>query len=360
MNRSKIEWCDHTWNPVTGCREGCAYCYAKAMTSRFAGDIRLNMMASEDYKKVSAADGGKQVYVLEKPMLNTTGNRLVYPFGFEPTFHRYRINSLNTLKSGKNVFVGAMTDMFGSCVPDEWISEVMNYCAENQKHNYLFLTKNPKRYVEFFCKCSDFKEEFLSKSMWYGTTVTRTCELSRINYLPESECGAFVSIEPILEDVLLWTNEAPASKLNWIIIGAQTGRGTDKVVPKKEWIENIVSFADKYRIPVFMKDSLISIVEESNMRRDFPQQLQHTEISPKMKKKLYDVCADCNAHMKKRDMITLLARSKRGEQPKQFGFMCRECFRNFCRELGIDVPKLAELTDTFTIGPGDEFKESEE
>lgn len=29
MLKTKIEWCDSTWNPVTGCQHGCEYCYAK-------------------------------------------------------------------------------------------------------------------------------------------------------------------------------------------------------------------------------------------------------------------------------------------------------------------------------------------
>ena len=43
---------------------------------------------------------------------------------------------------------------------------------------------------------------------------------------------------------------------------------------------------------------------------------------------------------KKREMITILARSKRGEQPKQFCFMCRKCFEGFCKENGIEMPDL--------------------
>lgn len=50
-------------------------------------------------------------------------------------------------------------------------------------------------------------------------------------------------------------------------------------------------------------------------------------------------------------MITLLARSKRGEQPKQFGFMCKECFKKFCKEIGLDVPQLAEFAESITIEP---------
>lgn len=29
MNKSAIDWCDFSWNPVTGCNFGCEYCYAR-------------------------------------------------------------------------------------------------------------------------------------------------------------------------------------------------------------------------------------------------------------------------------------------------------------------------------------------
>lgn len=98
MNKSKIEWCDHTWNPITGCRHNCSYCYAKRMTARFAGDVRLNLMAKKDYSTEPAADNSENVFILDKPMLNETGNTLVYPFGFEPTYHKYRMDYPEKLK----------------------------------------------------------------------------------------------------------------------------------------------------------------------------------------------------------------------------------------------------------------------
>lgn len=73
-----------------------------------------------------------------------------------------------------------------------------------------------------------------------------------------------------------------------------------------------------------------------------------------MKRKLYGKCAVCKKDFKKSEMIVLLARSKRGEQPKQFGFMCKECFKKFCKDLGLDIPELIELADSIT------FEESEE
>lgn len=36
MYNSKIDWCDSTWNPVTGCNHGCKYCYARGIAERFA------------------------------------------------------------------------------------------------------------------------------------------------------------------------------------------------------------------------------------------------------------------------------------------------------------------------------------
>lgn len=41
-------------------------------------------------------------------------------------------------------------------------------------------------------------------------------------------------------------------------------------MPKKEWIDHICEVADKNGAAVFMKDSLIPIVGEENMRREFP------------------------------------------------------------------------------------------
>lgn len=329
MNRSKIEWCDHTWNPITGCRHNCPYCYARKNIARFSGDARLNRMAKMDYCMESAADGSGEVYSLDGPMLNETGNPLIYPFGFEPTYHRYRLDTLDKLKMGKNIFVGAMADMFGAWVPDQWIEEVLSECVKRPIHNYLFLTKNPERYCKYGVPDAD--------NMWYGTSITRENEMCLFNQLP-AFCNTFVSIEPILEELKPKEHNVMFQQVKWIIIGAETGRQKDKVIPDTEWIRDIVAEADKSGVPVYMKDSLVSIVGEENMRREFPKQLQKSKLSPKMAKKLFDVCTKCGTRLKKSNMIALLARKKRGEQPRQFGFMCWDCFADFCKELCIDMP----------------------
>lgn len=35
--QNKIDWCDSTWNPITGCLHRCEYCYARGIAERFGG-----------------------------------------------------------------------------------------------------------------------------------------------------------------------------------------------------------------------------------------------------------------------------------------------------------------------------------
>ena len=48
-------------------------------------------------------------------------------------------------------------------------------------------------------------------------------------------------------------------KIDWIILGAVTGKSKDKTVPKRTWIEVLVNKARRTDTPVFMKDSLKDI-----------------------------------------------------------------------------------------------------
>lgn len=92
MNKSGIEWCDHTWNPITGCRHGCSYCYADKMSLRFCGNMKRNMVQTDQYRMEG------DLFVLDKPFMNEDGKPVIYPFGFEPTLHIYRYDTLDKLK----------------------------------------------------------------------------------------------------------------------------------------------------------------------------------------------------------------------------------------------------------------------
>ena len=98
-----------TWNPVTGCRHGCVYCWARRLV-----ETRL--------KKVSRK----------------------YRRGFEPALHEGELNPF--FRPGELVFTVDMGDLFGDWVPEEWIYRVLEVVGRFPRTTFLFLTKNPRRY----------------------------------------------------------------------------------------------------------------------------------------------------------------------------------------------------------------------
>lgn len=243
MQKTKIEWCDSTWNPVTGCLNGCEYCYAQRIAKRFGRGKN---------------DGG--IHVLEEP-IRRDGTKDPYSFGFAPTFHRYRLNEFAKKKRARTIFVCSMADLFGDWVPDEWIEQVLDACAKAPQHRYLFLTKNPNRYLEL-ARAGILPGQ---DNFWYGTSVPTPDTL----FWWSDFHNTFVSIEPMLE-AFPPAEDSTAKKVGWAIMGAMTGPGSKKHQPKKAWVESFLSDAVADGIPVFMKDSLIPIVGEENMKREFP------------------------------------------------------------------------------------------
>ena len=78
----------------------------------------------------------------------------------------------------------------------------------------------------------------------------------------------FISIEPLLEPF----KEFRARGIDWVIVGAETGRRNNRVVPKRKWVEDIVNECRKADVPVFMKSSLADIWEDP-LIQEFPMEL---------------------------------------------------------------------------------------
>lgn len=240
MQKTKIEWCDSTWNPVTGCLHDCPYCYAKATAHRFKG--------------CDAAPEGntdqKLVVLSERLPVTSAGGvtrNAAYPYGFTPTLHEYRLHDPRSKGFGETVFVCSMADLFGDWVPDEWILRVFDACKAAEGHRYLFLTKNPSRYVSL-CRKGMLPE---GDHFWYGSTAVNPDA-----YVFKSDYHhTFVSVEPILAP-FKYPENPQALRDEWIIIGAETGHRAGKVIPRKAWVEEYVRFCQDNEIPVFMKDSM--------------------------------------------------------------------------------------------------------
>lgn len=273
-DRTNIDWCDASWNPITGCLHGCEYCYARRITRRFGNHM------SEFRELENGMDEQMEFHVLDKPFefrragwingvyvdLGTNGKSCPYPFDFEPTFHKYRLDIPKKWTKPRNIFVCSMADLFGEWVPDEWIKAVLDACREAPQHRYLFLTKNPTRYDEL-----EDKDIITGKdqNFWLGSTVTvETRDLLHYNF----GLHTFKSCEPMLAP---WPPAGPPNEKyrgawpEWVIFGAETGNRKGKVVPEKEWIDNAVKMCRNIGAKVFMKESLRGIVG-ADFIQEFP------------------------------------------------------------------------------------------
>lgn len=185
MNRSNIEWCDFTWNPIVGCRNGCSYCWANRMHDRF-----------------------------------NKGNNFSWP-----SFFPGRLNDpLKRIRPAR-IFVCSMADIFSEGVSSAWIEEIIDVIRQTPQHEYYFLTKLPHRYREF-----DFP-----KNCWLGTTVDHRDHAYRISQL--LECGCAYSRFAVVEPLLSSMEGVDFSEMDVVYVGAMTGPGA--IIPEKEWIASV-------------------------------------------------------------------------------------------------------------------------
>lgn len=262
--KSKIEWTEHTWNPVTGCTKisaGCQNCYAENMAKRF---------------------GGKD--------------------GFKVTLHPEKLDIPLKRKKPTTYFVCSMSDLFHEDVPDDFIISIFNTMANSHalySHTFQVLTKRPERMQEIIKKIgTNLKEQrktikkengntecnitfaFPLQGIWLGVTAENQEEANhRIPILLDTPAALrFVSIEPMLDEVDLedirdpkhfpsllrtdvlrgqdihedddnhWT---PSNKLDWVICGGESGQRARPLNPL--WVKSLQEQCAKANVPFFFK-----------------------------------------------------------------------------------------------------------
>lgn len=265
MNKTSIEWCTRTWNPVTGCRHGCEYCFARRIAERFAAPA---------YKTHRDVFADSFTCTLHCKYKSDDGRVQPYPNGFLPTFHRYRLGEPAAEKRPQNVFTVDMGDLFGQWIPEDWFLDIFVACLDAPQHNYLFLTKNPGKYLELV------KTGMLPAvgypNWWFGATVNSSPDLlvsGQGGILAKLEgCNRFLSIEP-LHGALCSSALAALRDFHWVIVGAETGPGAAANKPERLWVETIVGRCRAVGVPVFLKNSLAEIWGEP-LIREYPEGLR--------------------------------------------------------------------------------------
>lgn len=228
MNKTAIEWCDYTWNPVTGCKHGCPYCYARKIAERFKGSK-------------------------------------AWPQGFEPMFHPERLQDPAKMKKPQTIFVCSMADLFGDWVPEPWIKAIFDQCLKSYQHTYIFLTKRPDNAKRFLDKNMEMElyMEGAPENIWIGTTIENKSALPRLDQLKAINSPSrsstyhwnlFISFEPLLENI----GKINLDGIKQVIIGAQTNPSVEVTPEMVQPIGLATCPGPVPTIKMFNKDSMPS------------------------------------------------------------------------------------------------------
>ena len=208
--KTKIEWTEYSWNPVTGCTkisQGCSNCYAERMA------LRLQAIGNPRYAQ-----------------------------GFQVTLHPELVDYPLQWRTPRIVFVNSMSDLFHQSVPLNFIKrvfQVMNRCPQ---HTFQILTKRSGR-LRRLSGTLDW-----TPNIWMGVTVESKECISRIDDLARTNARVkFLSCEPLLGPM----PNLDLTHIDWVIVGGESGPGARIV--KKEWAIDLLRLCKKNDIPYFFK-----------------------------------------------------------------------------------------------------------
>jgi len=208
--KSKIEWTESTWNPVTGCTkisDGCKNCYAERMA------LRLKAAGSPNYAK-----------------------------GFKVTLHEHALEIPLRWKQPRTIFVNSMSDLFHKDVPFDFISKIFDIMHQASQHRFQILTKRSVRLLELNSRLS------WPENVWMGVTVENADCALRIDHLRQTDAAIkFISFEPLLSPI----PDIDLEGIDWVIVGGESG---PKARPMElEWATNIRDQSLGADVPFFFK-----------------------------------------------------------------------------------------------------------
>ncbi len=273
-DKSKIEWTERTWNPVTGCTKvspGCAHCYAETFAERWRG---------------------------------TPGHP--YEQGFDLKLWPERLSKPLRWREPSMIFVNSMSDLFHEEVPFEYIAAVFGVMAAADRHIFQVLTKRPERMREFFewrefeirrrdlrwepwRVCEEEAVEYVPdlpaagswagwplRNVWLGVSVESRRFTHRADALRQIPAAVrFVSAEPLLGPLIgCWEVNRDEtghtydfglnlSRIDWLIVGGESGPGARKM--KLPWVTDLCMAAEASRTAFFFKQTGAVLAREMGL-----------------------------------------------------------------------------------------------
>lgn len=247
---SKIEWCDHTFNPWEGCQKtgskGCDHCYAEKRNARFGGGVAINWGPGAPRRRTSAA-----TWALPKRW-----NAQAEAFRAQ---HGRR----------QRVFCASLADWLDNAVDIEWLIDLLAVVRLTPDLDWLLLSKRIGIWrsrlesaaeairarithaAEATVALLRWIERWLAgdapANVFVGATVVDQPEakrdISKLLLVPARV--HFLSMEPLLGGVdltpwigtedcspMLWLEQprAQGANIDWVIVGGESGPGARPMV----------------------------------------------------------------------------------------------------------------------------------
>jgi len=209
-SKSKIEWTETTWNPITGCTKvspGCKYCYAERMAKR------LQAMGKPAYKN-----------------------------GFQVAIHEDLFEFPLHLRTPRLIFVNSMSDLFHEKVPDETILRIFDIMKRASWHTFQVLTKRAER-LKHISQLVEWVD-----NIWVGVSVENEDYIHRIDYLRSTDAKTkFLSLEPLLGAL----PNLDLSGIDCVIVGGESGPKSRRI--EEDWVIDIRDQCINAQVPFFFK-----------------------------------------------------------------------------------------------------------
>jgi protein gp37 len=238
---TKIQWCDHTFNPWIGCAkvdEGCKNCYAETLMDKRYGRVKWGA---------------------GNPRSLTSESNWQQPLRW------------NKAGYGR-VFCSSLADWLDDEVPIEWLARLLALIYKTPNLTWLLLTKRPHNFKERIEAAFDFThgEGWQSlwlqgdapANVWVGSSVSSEDSSGKLRYLQEIPAAKrFVSYEPATGEFCAEEH----SWIDWVIVGGESGPGARPFNP--DWAKWTIDDCRAIGAAPFVKQ-MGSVWAEANNAKD--------------------------------------------------------------------------------------------
>lgn len=225
MKDTKIEWCDHTFNPWVGCTKlspACDHCYAETWARR---------------------TGQSELWDGERRLTSRANWQAV---------HRWHGAAI-AAGTRPRVFCASLADVFDNQVKSDWREHLWGLIFNTPQLDWLLLTKRPQNIADMLPTICAWPLD----QVWLGTTVENQQEAERRipALLAVPAVVHFVSCEPLLGPLDLTRFMMPTlsgkPRVEWVIVGGESGPKARPMHP--DWARSLRDQCADAGIPFFFK-----------------------------------------------------------------------------------------------------------